>query len=644
MYHQYYGLSEDPFLLSPNHRFCLRHPSFSKAKAYMEYALERNEGFAVITGGPGTGKTTLIDDLLEDLYRSDINIARLVSARLEGDEILSMVGYAFKIPVDGMGKTQILYALQQYAESHFRQGRRSVLVVDEAQGLTHEALEELRLLTNLRIGGVPLLQIFLVGQEELHEKLVDKRLEQLNQRIIAACHLESLTLEQVVMYVLHRLRVAGWQGHPKLNPELFPLLYEFSFGIPRRINIACSRMMLLGSLEQKSELTKHEIQVAISELRTEHLYRSDVATHPVVDNVDLVRLAEVIEENTPAQPETTRGAGKVESEPLSVMLETEPDTDPKPEPEPEPEPEPSVQAVPDRVVELSLPEEQPVLSHAQTETRPPLRDEKGSRLAPFWGFAASLLLIFSIMIIALVSVSPKELLRVAPESFWSAAGITSLRAQVSSWTEGAWPPGGMAKRVSGDAERQVASLTPVEALERASAEVSEPLATEENRSSDSDSTVIRIERPAKQPEEKLKAVQHSGTTEERDSMQAEQGAPVVEEPVSDAVLQVVFDFDSDVLQPKFEVLLDEIASTLNSRKESRVQIIGFTDSVGDHDYNTQLSERRASAVADYLKRQGVPDRQLEIEGRGEAGSIEVREGTTSTGRVVRLYFRDHRES
>ncbi|MET0101490.1 MAG: OmpA family protein [Sedimenticola sp.] len=608
----------------------------------MEYALERNEGFAVITGGPGTGKTTLIDDLLEDLFRSDINIARLVSARLEGDEILSMVGYAFKIPVDGLGKTQILYSIQQYAESHFRQGRRSLLVVDEAQGLTHEALEELRLLTNLRIGGVPLLQIFLVGQEELHEKLVDKRLEQLNQRIIAACHLESLTLEQVVMYVLHRLRVAGWRGHPKLNPELFPLLYEFSFGIPRRINIACSRMLLLGSLEQKSELTKQEIQVAISELRTEHLYRSDVATHPVVDNVDLVRLAEVIEENTPAEPEVSTGAGEVESEPLPVVIETEPDTDPKPEPEPEPEP--SVQAVPDTVVELSLPEEQPALSPAPTQASTPHRDEQGSGLAPFWGFAATLLLIFSILFISLVSVSPRELLRVAPESFWAAAGITSLRAQVSNWTEGAWPPGDTVKPVSGDAEEPVATLTHVEVLDRESAEVSEPLATEENRNSDSDSTVIRTERPAKQTEAKQKTVQDSGTTEERDSMQEDQVAPVVEEPVSDAVLQVVFDFDSDVLQPKFEVLLDEIASTLNSRKGSMVQIIGFTDSVGDHDYNTQLSERRASAVADYLKRKGVPDRQLEIEGRGETELIEVREGTTSTGRVVRLYFRDHRES
>ncbi|MET0105392.1 MAG: AAA family ATPase [Sedimenticola sp.] len=609
----------------------------------MEYALERNEGFAVITGGPGTGKTTLIDDLLEDLYRSDINIARLVSARLEGDEILSMVGYAFKIPVDGMGKTQILYALQQYAESHFRQGRRSVLVVDEAQGLTHEALEELRLLTNLRIGGVPLLQIFLVGQEELHEKLVDKRLEQLNQRIIAACHLESLTLEQVVMYVLHRLRVAGWRGHPKLNPELFPLLYEFSFGIPRRINIACSRMMLLGSLEQKSELTKHEIQVAISELRTEHLYRSDVATHPVVDNVDLERLAEVIEENTPAEPEASPDTGQVESEQVPVMIDTEPDTDPKPEPEPKPkpEPEPSVQAVPDTVVELSLPEEQPALSPAPTQARTPHRDEQGSGLAPFWGFAATLLLIVSILFISLVSVSPRELLRVAPESFWSAAGITSLRAQVSNWTEGAWPPGGMAKRVSGDSEEQVASLAHVEVIEQESAEVSGPLATEVNP--DSDSTVIQIERPEQHLEVKQKTILAKGVSEERNTMQADQNRPV-EEPVSDAVLQVVFDFDSDVLQPKFEVLLDEVASTLSSRKGSMVQIIGFTDSVGDHDYNTQLSERRASAVADYLKRQGVPDRQLEIEGRGETELIDVREGTTSTGRVVRLYFRDHRES
>ncbi|HXK55495.1 MAG TPA: ATP-binding protein, partial [Gammaproteobacteria bacterium] len=157
MYRKYYGLKADPFRLSPDHAFCLQHRSFAKAKAYMRYAMHRNEGFVMITGAPGTGKTTLIDDLLAGIRDSGFSIARLVSAQVEADDILRMVAAEFGLTVRQTEKSEILRLLFNQFTLNFKQGKRSLLIVDEAQGLGLSALEELRLLTNMRIGGQPML-------------------------------------------------------------------------------------------------------------------------------------------------------------------------------------------------------------------------------------------------------------------------------------------------------------------------------------------------------------------------------------------------------------------------------------------------------------------------------------------------------
>ncbi len=271
MYMDYYGLSEEPFRLSPDPAFCLRHPTFAKAKAYMHYAVHRAEGFVMITGRPGTGKTTLIEDLLAEVEGKEVVTAHLVSAQLEAEDLMRMAAFNFGVQAAGKSKSELLLDMQGTFANFIADGKRPLLVVDEAQGLSLGALEELRLLTNLRVAGQPMLQIFLVGQEELRDLVLNPGMEQLHQRMIAACHLEPLDFKQSAVYVMHRLKVAGWKGRPVLRARLFPHLFQFSRGVPRRINLFMSRLLLHGALEERSELTDTDAAIILDELKGEYL-------------------------------------------------------------------------------------------------------------------------------------------------------------------------------------------------------------------------------------------------------------------------------------------------------------------------------------------------------------------------------------
>ncbi len=274
MYHDFYGLTSDPFRLSPDHGFCLRHPSFSKAKAYMHFAIEQAEGFVMITGSPGTGKTTLIDDLLSDVDGHEVTTAKLVSSQLEAEDMLLLVAYNFGLNPSGAKKSTLLMELQGMFASMLADGKRPLLIIDEAQGLSLEALEELRLLTNLRIRGLPMLQIFLVGQDKLRDLVMDPRMEQVHQRMIATCHLEPLDFRQTTAYVMHRLKTVGWHGQPRIRAHIFPVLYRFSRGTPRRINLFMGRLLLHGWLEEKNILSDEDANTVYDELKIEHLVPS----------------------------------------------------------------------------------------------------------------------------------------------------------------------------------------------------------------------------------------------------------------------------------------------------------------------------------------------------------------------------------
>jgi len=271
MYEHFFKLTAEPFRLSPDHRFCYSHAQYAKAKAYMAYAFMRAEGFVMVTGQPGTGKTTLIGDLVASLADEDVAVAKLVSTQLAADDLLRMVAYAFGLEAQRQDKSAVLHELNARFLSLHREGGRALLIVDEAQDLTAAAMEELRLLTNLQLDGKPLLQRFLLGQPELRELIHAPGLEQVHQRIIATSNLVALKEEETRAYVEHRLRVVGWQNDPAISSAVFPIIYHFSEGVPRRINLICSRLFLHSFVEQRHQIGVEDARTVVQELQEEQL-------------------------------------------------------------------------------------------------------------------------------------------------------------------------------------------------------------------------------------------------------------------------------------------------------------------------------------------------------------------------------------
>ncbi len=273
MYDAFYGFTSEPFRLSPDAHFCFKHRSFSKAKSYFNYALHHGEGFVLVTGRPGTGKTTLIEDLLGDLANTGMMTVRVDSAQLGADDLLRRVAYAFGLDACGVDKATLLHRLEHFLHQRVRESGKALLIVDEAQTLPADALEELRLITNLTNHGQPLVQIFLVGQEALRDLISDPALEQLHQRILCACHLNPLPLKEMRDYLAHRLECAGWNGDPVIDSGAIRTLHRGSGGIPRLINKLTDRLLLHGGLEEKHELTASDAEYVLQELRSELLLK-----------------------------------------------------------------------------------------------------------------------------------------------------------------------------------------------------------------------------------------------------------------------------------------------------------------------------------------------------------------------------------
>lgn len=269
MYEAFYKLQGKPFQLTPDPEFLFPSMGHRRAMSYLRYGLEQGEGFVVITGAVGTGKTLLIQALSRQLGPRDVVMATLASANLHEDEVLPAVAAAFHLSYDGPSREGISQNLLNHLLALCRGGKRALLIVDEAQSVTPAALEMLRFLSNLEIGGRALLQVFLVGQTELKETIENAHMEQLSQRIIASCELRPLGEEECRAYILHRLKAAGWQEDPALASDLFPEIHAASQGIPRKINLIMGRFLLYGYLEELHELDRMALETVLGEMRDE---------------------------------------------------------------------------------------------------------------------------------------------------------------------------------------------------------------------------------------------------------------------------------------------------------------------------------------------------------------------------------------
>ena len=281
MYTEFYRLRSLPFQLGPDPRFFFGSTGHQKAMAYLTYGLTQGEGFIVITGEVGAGKTTLVGKLFETLNPKQLVSGKIVNTQMGADDTVRQVAGAFGIPSEGVEKATLLQRIEAFLKNVHASGRRALLVVDEVQNLTVRALEELRMLSNFQIGQTTLLQSFLIGQPQFRPIMSSPDLEQLRQRVIASYHLGPLSEAETKSYIEHRLVTVGWQNDPAFASGTMEAIYQRTDGVPRKINTLCSRLLLFGCLENIHTLEPIMVDQVAEELAQELYGTSDSANAPL---------------------------------------------------------------------------------------------------------------------------------------------------------------------------------------------------------------------------------------------------------------------------------------------------------------------------------------------------------------------------
>ena len=265
MYESFYKLQKKPFQLNPDPEFFYDSPVHKRALAYLRYGLAQGEGFIVVTGRPGTGKTMLVKALFQEIRNENVVAGLMVTTHVGADDTLRIIAATFGLSHDG-SKATLLQGLENFFRSKAREGKRILLVVDEAQNLPKESLEELRMLSNFEMNGRSLFQSFLLGQEEFRDLLQMESMDQVRQRVTATYHLRPLEEKETQGYVLHRLATAGWKNDPKFSDDVFSKIHSYTDGVARKINSVCDRLMLYGFLEELHLIDLDAVNAVIAEI------------------------------------------------------------------------------------------------------------------------------------------------------------------------------------------------------------------------------------------------------------------------------------------------------------------------------------------------------------------------------------------
>jgi putative secretion ATPase (PEP-CTERM system associated) len=271
MYAEFYHLTGKPFQLTPDPRFYFDSSTHKKAMAYLTYGLSQGEGFIIVTGDIGAGKTTLVGHLFDGLDRDQYVAAKVVTTQLGADDILRMVASGFGIPSEDADKAALLQRIERFLRLQHDRGKRALLIVDEVQNLPTDSLEELRMLSNFQVGERALLQSFLLGQPEFRDKwATDPNLEQLRQRVIAIHHLSAMTRDEIRGYILHRLQLVGWNNDPVFTESAYQKIFDFTGGVPRKVNTLCSRLLLYGAIEELHEINEGVVDAVVADLEKDN--------------------------------------------------------------------------------------------------------------------------------------------------------------------------------------------------------------------------------------------------------------------------------------------------------------------------------------------------------------------------------------
>ena len=308
MFEDFYGLTASPFRLTPDQRFFYGSQGHRKALSYLKYGIFQGEGFIVITGDVGTGKSMLVSQLMAELDDNEIIAAQIGATRIDPENAICLIIRAFDIPVDGDSKAASLAAFQKFLTDQHKAGRRVLLVVDEAQSLPHSTLEELRMLSNFHLKGENLFQCFLIGQHQFMSILANPDLTQLQQDVIASYQLEPMTLAETREYMTHRMQLAGWTGNPEITDTAIHAIFAETGGVPRKINTLANRVLLHGLLEQLTRIDASHIADVLEDICNElHATRGRRIGGHTPDTALKDRAAakqEVLDELFPASKET----------------------------------------------------------------------------------------------------------------------------------------------------------------------------------------------------------------------------------------------------------------------------------------------------------------------------------------------------
>ena len=319
MYESHFGLSGSPFQLNPDPAFYFDSRGHSNALAYLKFGAHQGEGFIVVTGEIGTGKTTLVRTLLEGLDPAQVVAAQVVSTQLESGELLQAILMSFGVASSSNSKAHLIGTLEAFLTSLAAKGRRALLIIDEAQNLKHEAVEELRMLSNFQLGKYGLLQSFLVGQPELRQLLQSKSMEQLRQRVIASCHLGPLQPTETRAYIEHRLHLVSWSGRPEIQSDAFDRVHAWTGGVPRKVNRLCNRLLLGAFLSNEETISAEMVDRTASDLKSEIGELSEIQEIPPAPE----RLERLAERATAPPPPQVQRLPQMAAHPIAARGSTE---------------------------------------------------------------------------------------------------------------------------------------------------------------------------------------------------------------------------------------------------------------------------------------------------------------------------------
>lgn len=293
MYTEFYGLTALPFQLTPDPRFFFQSSVHRRAVAHLMFGIEQSEGFIVVTGEVGAGKTTILGHLLATLDTSKVVAAKVVSTNLQAEDTLRSVASAFRLEFQGSDKATLLRRIEDFLVSNYSRGLRTLLLIDEAQNLSPAALEELRMLSNFQVGAKVPLQSFLLGQPQFRRTLANPDLEQFRQRIIASYHLGPMGEAETAEYVRHRLKMVGWTSKPVVTDAAMTEIFRNTDGVPRRINVLCSRVLLHAFLDGLLTIDDEVVRVVAEDHLRENAQIQDSSDGRIA--APMVRDAAVLE-------------------------------------------------------------------------------------------------------------------------------------------------------------------------------------------------------------------------------------------------------------------------------------------------------------------------------------------------------------